>query len=137
VDNVHPTRLKLSIGGMGSETSGTLMADGGVLYERLEDGFVPTEHATVQPTNSQWHAFWSELGRLGVWDWRRTYFAWGIDDGTQWKVQIDRAGRSIAVSGSNQYPMADGKPNRRFERTDCFRAFCVAVSRLVGGRSFG
>ena len=132
----HPTKLELSIGGMGDHTSVVLKEEGTILYERLGPGFVPQDCAEVRPTDEEWSAFWSELERLGVWNWRRDYFNSNVCDGTQWGVKVNHAGRNIKVSGSNSYPKADGKPNRSTSPTECFNMFSAAVSRLAGGREF-
>jgi hypothetical protein len=132
----RPTKLKVSIGGfMGPSFSIQLQENGMVVYEAYGGGHILEDRVEIRPTGSEWAGFLEEINRLGVWKWRREY-SLQVCDGTQWKLEVEHAGRNIEVFGSNCYPSADGSPNCSPTPTECFEQFCVAVSKLAGGRPF-
>lgn len=87
----------------------------------------------VVPSTEEWHAFWADLDRLGVWKWRREYFL-PLLDGTQWSVKLrTQDGRWCHSFGSNAFPPHGEGP----EPCGAFPSFCGSVRRLLGGLPFG
>jgi len=67
-----------------------------------------------------------------VWDWKPRYEPeFLVTDGTSWEIDIGCDRGMVRSSGSNAYP-----PESAEEVTREFRAFCLAVSSLVGGSPF-
>ena len=87
----------------------------------------------VIPSTEEWHGFWADLDRMGVWNWRREYSA-PIWDGIQWSVKLrTQDGRWCHSFGSNAFPPDGEGP----EPCGVFPSFCGSVSRLLGGLPFG
>jgi hypothetical protein len=86
----------------------------------------------VTPTEKQWRAFRRALDDLPVWKWQSDYPNHGVMDGTQWRLEIAYADRTLKAKGDNNYPDAQGKPTSTPRWTASFQAFVTAVKKVLG-----
>lgn len=102
-----------------------------LIYESWDRG-KQTGWIKARPTPRRWEKFWNKCDELNVWNWDPEYKPeFLITDGTSWEVDISCARGKVRSVGSNAYP-----PGGQEEKTKEFRAFCRAVSTLVGGTPF-
>jgi hypothetical protein len=79
---------------------------------------------SVTPSLDAWARFWRSCKRIGVDKWREHYEPEGfVADGTNWEFDIQTPELTYKGEGDNAYPLG-------------FKAFCSAVSRLLGGLEF-
>ena len=131
-----PKELRLHIGGYGGLSYSVDLQGDHLLYESIHGDCSSTRSRKTRPAAEDWLSFWQELDRLEVWDWQAEYANPGVCDGTQWEVGIQYGEQRVHSVGDNSNPRADGSSNRSPEPTQCFRGFCRAVSRLLGGLPF-
>ena len=131
-----PKEFRLHIGGYGGPSYSVDLQGDHLLYESIHGDCSSTRSREVRPAAEDWLFFWEELESLGVWDWQAEYVNAGVCDGTQWEVGIQYGEQRLHSSGDNSYPRPNSRPNRSPEPTQCFRGFCGAVSRLLGGLPF-
>ena len=132
-----PKRFKAFIGGFLGASYRIELRDDGILEcknsgRRSGDA----EHTKIKPTLAEWREFRAALDALNVWKWQPEFSSNGVADGTQWSLDIAYADRALTSQGSNNYPDAHGKPNRKPEMTPAFSGYLAAVRKLTGGRSF-
>lgn len=130
-EDFEPTVFKALVGGYTGPSYGVRWEKQALFYDYAEYGYEWQEPVELHPLPEEWQRFWAALDRIGVWEWKPRYANEGIVDGTSWKVEIEYSGRRIESAGLNAYPSAD-RPGGK----DPFNEFCIAVSRLIGGRAF-
>lgn len=104
-----PQKMEISCGGILGESFAVKLDGRHVEYTRSTAFFGP---ARIRPTDAAWAAFWKEMGAVALWEWKPDYRPPPniiIEDGTQWRVSITHAGRSIDSRGENAYP-SDADP---------------------------
>lgn len=132
-----PKRFKAFIGGfLGASYSIELHDDGILDCKNSDRGQSDATHTKIRPTPDEWREFRAALDALNVWKWQPEFPSNGVADGTQWSLDIAYADRALKSQGSNNYPDANGKPNRQPEMTPTFRGYLAAVRKLTGGRRF-
>lgn len=60
----------------------------------------------------------------------------GVRDGTQWKSTVQFKDFTVSSSGSNQYPLHNGKPGVGPGDSPAFKTYLKAVETLLGGKTF-
>ena len=131
--NFVPSTFAVYVGGF--EGGYRVQLTNGVLhYEKIRG--VNVVQSQISPTPEQWRKFRQDLDRLKVWNWKADYPNSGIQDGTQWDLQIKYADRTLAAKGDNNYPGKSGKPNRSPKSTETFESFLKSVQALLGGKEF-
>lgn len=118
-----PERLSLFVGGYMGNSYGVRLENDRIAYERYDQGYARAATDFVLPSEQDWTAFAQELDRLKAWQWKPTYRDPKTVDGTNWSVDISLGGNSLKSVGSNAFPIG-------------FKAFCSAVTDLLGGRPF-
>jgi hypothetical protein len=89
------SRLRFKLGGFEAEGFEIRLSRGRLLYFK-EVGLLPCGSAqVVVPTKEQWHRFWQEVDRIGVWAWLPEYVNDDILDGTQWSLSLGYDGRNL------------------------------------------
>jgi hypothetical protein len=83
----------------------------------------------AMPDRDRWLAFWQDIERLGVWDWKEDYSDPLILDGGCWSLEIERRGRTLKSGGKNGYPGCDGP---EYPDDSAFGRFVGALRRLTG-----
>jgi hypothetical protein len=102
-----------------------------LVYESWDRGS-QTGWIKARPTPTRWRRFWDKCDELNVWDCDPEYEPeFLVTDGTSWEIDINCARGKVRSVGSNAYP-----PESQEAETKEFRAFCRAVSSLVGGTPF-
>lgn len=95
---------------------------------------------TLYPSMQDWADFYQRINALKVFDWEPDHMNMQVSDGMQWHIKLqyhsDAGRRSVNITGSNSYPLPDGRPNNSPDRTPTFNAYTDAVQKLVGGRNF-
>lgn len=59
-----------------------------------------------------------------------------VRDGTQWKLTVQFKDFTVSSSGSNQYPLHNGKPGVGPGDSPAFKTYLKAVETLLGGKTF-
>jgi hypothetical protein len=131
-----PTRFIARIGGFLGASYSVELHDGALLYTSSESGQRNRKQETLTPTAAQWREFRQTLDDLKVWQWRADYPNHGINDGTQWSLDIAFADRSLTAHGDNNYPDTTGKPNGSSDSTKTFNRYLAAIKKLIGGKNF-
>ena len=141
-----PSALNARIGGFFGPSYVVELRDGVLHYARYKHSWAPGQttdtSATVTPSPGEWLEFREALDRLQVWRWRSDYPNKHIQDGSQWRLEIQYPDRAIKVTGSNAYPDERGRPwSPRWGRggpwfTRTFEQYRAAVEKLLGGKTF-
>lgn len=131
-----PRQFSASIGGFLGPTYQLEWRDGTLTYTSFSPGQTKPKRAKVTPTAAQWREFRQALDDLKVWQWRAAYPSRGVQDGTQWALEITYADHAIKTRGDNNYPGANGKPNDDPNATKSFNRYLDAVTKLIGGKTF-
>lgn len=127
----EPSLLRAAVGGYFGPSFSVEWQGDGLLYES-SDSTAQTGWLKVRPTEARWRRFWEKCDDLSVWEWASNYEPeFVVTDGTSWEVEIQCARGKVHSGGSNAYP-----PTGSDEETKEFRAFCRAVSSLIGGPPF-
>jgi hypothetical protein len=120
VFEIRRHQLMLTVGEGVSWRAGKLVYGGtdpsGGLYGFGDDLASGSE---VTPSRQAWLVFWSQLDRLGVWNWKSDYINDNMLDGYEWSVDIVYGNRSVTSQGRNNEPSD-------------FEAFREAVGQLLG-----
>jgi hypothetical protein len=88
---------------------------------------------SVTPSDEQWRAFRATLDRLHIARWQHDYpNPGGVEDGTQWHIQIVYPDAAVDLRGDNNFPAANGKANADSKWTPTFREFVTSVRTLLG-----
>jgi hypothetical protein len=135
---IIPEKFSVVIGGFFGSTYVVELRDGALHYtERKQTNVGPGSFSsTVTPTPQQWEEFRKSIDQLNIWQWRADYPSHGVEDGTQWSLEIAYADHALKTHGDNNYPDATGKPNGEPHSTKTFDRYLAAVKKLIGGRSF-
>ena len=131
-----PEHCVARIGGfMGSSYSVELHGDT-LTYTATEADRRTTRRYEVKPTAAQWREFRQTLDDLGAWHWQKDYPNRGVDDGTQWLLEVQYADHALKTRGDNNYPDEAGRPNGQPQFTTPFNRYLAAVEKLTGGQTF-
>ncbi len=135
---IMPEKFHAAIGGFLGSSYVVELRDGALHYtERKQTSVGPRMFSsTVTPTLQQWQEFRKSIDQLNIWQWYADYPSQGVQDGTQWSLEIAYADRALKTHGSNNYPDASGKPNGEPHSTKIFGRYLAAIKKLIGGRSF-
>jgi hypothetical protein len=128
--------LKFFHGGWDSpEGCNFLFANGSLWFGAGPQSFVAPGQSTSKQCvidERRWLQFWSDVERLGVWEWKWEYRNETIEilDGEFWHLELEFNGRRLKSEGDNAYP---GVPEGE-EVTDesAFGQFVLALRRLTG-----
>lgn len=127
----HPHVFRATIGGFLGPSFSVEWQGDLLLYESWNRG-TQTGWMKTRPTPTRWQRFWEKCDDLNVWDWDPEYEPdFLVTDGTSWEIDIECPRGKVHSTGSNAYP-----PSGEDEETREFRAFCRAVTSLVGGTPF-
>jgi hypothetical protein len=100
---------------------------------RYRKGLISKENQAreivITPGAAQWARFWSDLDRIGVWDWKPDYSDPGVLDGQGWQLEITHAGRTLNTRGDNGYP---GGVDAEYDDSSPFGQFLTALRNLTG-----
>ena len=125
----HQTRLRFELGGFEAEGIELRLSRGRLLYSKTTGPFQAQPPQPIQPTEDQWHQFWEEVDRIGVWAWLPEYFNPNVLDGTQWWLELRHGERKVKSEGSNLYP---GSTDMDYTPDSAFAQFLRALAHLTG-----
>ncbi len=123
---IMPKAFRAVIGGLEGSTYTVELGDGALHYTEQREtsvGYGVTSSATVTPTPQQWQEFRKSIDQFAIWRWRPNYPNHGIEDGTQWRFDLECSDRAIKTEGSNDHP-------------DHFDRYLAAVQKLLDGKTF-
>ena len=104
--------------------NGALSYSSGTIFEEH-----PKKKICALPDRDHWLAFWQDIERLGVWDWKEDYSDPFVLDGAEWTLEIELRGRMLKSGGKNGYPGCDGP---EYPDDSAFGRFVGALRRLTG-----
>jgi len=135
---IIPKKFSAVIGGFLGSTYIVELRDGALHYTAKRETSVGygESSTTLTPTLHQWQEFRKSIDELNIWQWRADYPSQGIQDGTQWSLEIAYPDHALETHGDNNYPDASGKPNGKPDSTKTFDRYLAAIKKLIGGRSF-
>jgi hypothetical protein len=120
----NENKLTLSIGGSMGPWITVVINGENVLKFTMRYSEQPQTDKIISPSPDEWARFWRSCKRIGVEKWRERYEPESIvSDGTWWAFSIHTPEFTYKGEGDNSYPPG-------------FKAFCSAVSRLLGGLEF-
>ncbi len=134
-----PEKFSAVIGGFLGSTYAVELRHGALHYTEKRGtsvGYGVISSATVTPTRQQWQEFRKSIDQLNIWQWRADYPSRGVEDGTQWSLEIAYADHALKTHGDNSYPDARGRPYSNPDSTKTFDRYLAAIKELIGGRSF-
>jgi hypothetical protein len=120
---VCPQRFEASIGNLREGYYLVRLLEVGTIVWSFEPGTPQTPVETVVPDDAAWRTFADTLERLEVFAWQPKYNDRRVLDGTHWHLTCAWSGSVVDTSGANAFPSG-------------FDEFCVALERLLEGRSF-
>lgn len=130
-----PERFHTRIGGFMGHTYEVQLQDNRLQYS-TSGGGDKSRQVWVRPTMEQWREFGRELDAIGVWRWRAQYSKPGVNDDTQWSIEVTYPDRAIKSDGNNAYPGAAPDSAGVPSGSKAFARYLKAVQRLLGGRAF-
>ena len=133
--NAVPKSFKASIGGFLGPRYSVELRQGTLSYSAA-NGSRKTALKEVVPTAEQWREFRRFLDRINVWQWHTNYPNPGVDDGTQWSLDIQYPDRALKTQGDNNFPGREGKANGSPKMTKPFGSYTAAVKKLLDGLEF-
>lgn len=127
------------IGSFGGPSYGVWWDGEQLVYESFLPGYEERQQLFLSPSTAQWHRFWRTMDRIDVWNWRSRYGPGerlepreSTRDGMHWSLTVARNDRSVESSGDS-----GGPDSVDLDDSEAFTSFSRAVSRLIGGRTFG
>jgi len=134
-ESVVPQRLDIYVGSAIFGAWHVVLHGRSLTCTQEQSGREDQNSLPVTPSVEQWRAFRQALDKLRVWKWQPDYPNDGTADGTQWRVHIAYADKTVAAKGSNNFPGPDGMPHSAPYQTETFRAFIDAFKALLGKKS--
>jgi hypothetical protein len=133
--DVIPEKFRAYIGGYLGGSHTVELRDGSLHYS-AEFAGTKIEQVKITPTEEQWRAFRSAVNKAKVWQWRADYGnPAGIEDGTQWSLELKYSRYSVTSKGDNNYP-GDSANAESLKPGSLFRLYLDAMMELLGGRDF-
>src|SRR4051794_27592044 len=88
-----PEKVSAVIGGFFDSTYVIELRDGALHYTERKQTSVGSgsSSSTVTPTPQQWEEFRKSIDQLDIWQWGADYPSHGVEDGTQWSLEIANA----------------------------------------------
>lgn len=126
-----PHELEFEIAGWGVGATKWLLRGDTLVYRVTTEDFTSATETRTIPSAEEWRAFWIEMQRTGLNQWRKRYVAEGIADGEGWNTRVRIGNVLIESQGSNAYPDERGREHE-LQRTAAFEAFLAALRRLSG-----
>jgi hypothetical protein len=104
----------------------SIQCRGSELHFTNDKDYGPSQDHILNPSEEEWEEFWKQLQRLGVWEWKDSYYNLCCD-GTSWSLEAEHEGRRVTSGGGNSYP---GVKGTNYGKT--FTSFLKALNQLVG-----
>ncbi|MHB8840379.1 MAG: hypothetical protein ACYC56_01095 [Candidatus Aquicultor sp.] len=127
----YPKEFEVAIGGCFGPSFVVRLMDGKLMYEKSPGLYTLAPAIEIQPTPEQWDRFWTEVERIGVWNWVPYYEQRSThgEDGDHWFVHLSLGDRSMLSEGDNCYP---GQMDQSGS-SQPFKQFLEALRELLGG----
>ena len=139
MDEQRPRAFEVYVGSFAGPSYGVWWDGGRLVYESFLSGYEERQQVAMSPSAAQWRRFWQTMDRIDIWGWSTRYEpaerfepVEQIRDGTHWSLTLSRGHRSVQSSGDTR-----GPGSADLDDSGPFGELTEAVSRLVGGRSFG
>lgn len=147
----RPTTFGFQIATLFAPASSLELRGEELLWELITESG-PIDEDSISPTDKQWAEFWAVLDDIDAWSWSGGYGAapeeTGNDTRWSWHLRLKYEDHEVYCNGSGAQPqrqegagerwqeLANGSGQQAGEIGPDFERFCLAVSKLSGGREF-